>query len=109
MYICSGRTVAKPPRIPAILLSDPGGPWVSISIKHNHLAIACSFSTPPVDFVELVWLHRLTRCNLNSAEVLKIEHPVRGDDTRAWGPPFAEYSEGGKEGPGESAYYLAVS
>ncbi|PRT55068.1 Succinate--hydroxymethylglutarate CoA-transferase [Wickerhamiella sorbophila] len=32
------------------------------------------------------------------ADVLKIEHPVRGDDTRAWGPPFSN---------GESAYYLS--
>nr|KMM72848.1 formyl-coenzyme A transferase [Coccidioides posadasii RMSCC 3488] len=43
------------------------------------------------------------------AEVIKIEHPVRGDDTRAWGPPFAKYKEGTKDGPGESAYYLAVN
>ncbi|KAJ9353532.1 hypothetical protein DTO027B9_5234 [Paecilomyces variotii] len=43
------------------------------------------------------------------ADVIKIEHPVRGDDTRAWGPPYAKYKEGSKEGPGESAYYLAVN
>lgn len=42
------------------------------------------------------------------ADVIKIEHPTRGDDTRAWGPPYAKYKEGTKEGPGESAYYLAV-
>jgi hypothetical protein len=42
------------------------------------------------------------------AEIIKIEHPVRGDDTRAWGPPFAAYTDG-RTGNGESAYYLSVS
>ncbi|KAK4663500.1 hypothetical protein QC763_608940 [Podospora pseudopauciseta] len=44
------------------------------------------------------------------AEVIKIEHPVRGDDTRAWGPPYASYKSGSAlEGPGESAYFLGVN
>ncbi|KAF8865680.1 caib/baif family protein-like protein [Acephala macrosclerotiorum] len=44
------------------------------------------------------------------AEVIKVEHPTRGDDTRAWGPPYAKYlPESGKEGPGESAYFFAVN
>ncbi|KAJ9138482.1 CAIB/BAIF family enzyme [Pleurostoma richardsiae] len=44
------------------------------------------------------------------AEVIKIEHPVRGDDTRAWGPPYARYKADSKhEGPGESAYFLGVN
>jgi crotonobetainyl-CoA:carnitine CoA-transferase CaiB-like acyl-CoA transferase len=34
------------------------------------------------------------------ADVLKVEHPERGDDTRHWGPPFAR---------GESAYFLSVN
>ncbi|KAK3987593.1 CoA-transferase family III domain-containing protein [Cladorrhinum sp. PSN332] len=44
------------------------------------------------------------------AEVIKVEHPVRGDDTRAWGPPYASYKAGSsQEGPGESAYFLGVN
>ncbi|KAF2483209.1 CoA-transferase family III domain-containing protein [Neohortaea acidophila] len=44
------------------------------------------------------------------AEIIKIEHPTRGDDTRAWGPPYASYTaSSGKKGAGESAYFLAVN
>jgi crotonobetainyl-CoA:carnitine CoA-transferase CaiB-like acyl-CoA transferase len=40
------------------------------------------------------------------AEVIKVEKPGEGDDTRAWGPPFLE--DGAGE-PGESAYYLSAN
>ncbi|KAK5016571.1 hypothetical protein LTR39_002014 [Cryomyces antarcticus] len=44
------------------------------------------------------------------AEVIKIEHPVRGDDTRAWGPPYAKHIKGDHtDGPGESTYFLSVN
>ncbi|KAL8847426.1 MAG: hypothetical protein Q9221_007536 [Calogaya cf. arnoldii] len=44
------------------------------------------------------------------AEIIKIEHPTRGDDTRAWGPPFAKPIRGNNtESPGESAYFLSVN
>ena len=39
------------------------------------------------------------------AEVIKIERPGRGDDTRGWGPPFLKDGEGRETG--ESAYYLS--
>lgn len=45
---------------------------------------------------------------LNRAEIIKVEHPVRGDDTRAWGPPYAKGIDETAEGPGESAYFLSV-
>ncbi|WOK37210.1 CaiB/BaiF CoA-transferase family protein [Sphingomonas sp. C3-2] len=37
------------------------------------------------------------------AEVLKIEQPGKGDDTRHWGPPFLD------DGSGDAAYYLAIN
>src|ERR1700680_3358340 len=34
------------------------------------------------------------------ARVIKVEQPGKGDDTRAWGPPFLQ---------GESAYFLSIN
>lgn len=36
------------------------------------------------------------------AEVIKVEHPERGDDTRRWGPPYLN-------GTQEAAYYLCAN
>jgi crotonobetainyl-CoA:carnitine CoA-transferase CaiB-like acyl-CoA transferase len=41
------------------------------------------------------------------AEIIKIEKPGEGDDTRRWGPPFLK-DENGKE-TSESAYYLSCN
>lgn len=41
------------------------------------------------------------------AEVIKVERPGSGDDTRAWGPPYAR-DEQGRDTP-ESAYYLCAN
>ncbi|ORX50097.1 CoA-transferase family III [Hesseltinella vesiculosa] len=43
------------------------------------------------------------------AEVIKVEHPKGGDDTRAWGPPFAENQDHADTTAGESAYFLCVN
>ena len=40
------------------------------------------------------------------AEVIKIERPGVGDDTRAWGPPFTTRADGSK---GDAAYFLCAN
>jgi crotonobetainyl-CoA:carnitine CoA-transferase CaiB-like acyl-CoA transferase len=41
------------------------------------------------------------------ADVIKIERPGAGDDTRAWGPPYARDADGNDTT--EAAYYLAAN
>jgi crotonobetainyl-CoA:carnitine CoA-transferase CaiB-like acyl-CoA transferase len=41
------------------------------------------------------------------ADVIKVERPVRGDESRSWGPPFV--GEPTEAYPGESTYYLAAN
>ncbi|HSF64223.1 MAG TPA: CoA transferase [Paracoccaceae bacterium] len=41
------------------------------------------------------------------AEVIKIERPGKGDDTRGWGPPFVPDATGAETG--ESAYFLSAN
>jgi crotonobetainyl-CoA:carnitine CoA-transferase CaiB-like acyl-CoA transferase len=41
------------------------------------------------------------------AEVLKVEHPQGGDDTRKWGPPYLKDTSGHESR--ESAYYLSAN
>src|SRR6478752_4517018 len=41
------------------------------------------------------------------ADVIKVERPGVGDDTRAWGPPFLKDQSG--KPTGEAGYYLAVN
>ncbi len=44
------------------------------------------------------------------ADVIKVEQPGRGDDTRHWGPPFYPPEAGSPAGSdAESSYYLAIN
>ena len=40
------------------------------------------------------------------AEVIKVERPGEGDDTRGWGPPFLTNADGSR---GDAAYYLSAN
>lgn len=40
------------------------------------------------------------------ADVIKVENPASGDDTRGWGPPFVTDADGA---PGDAAYYLCAN
>ena len=64
-------------------------------------------SEPPLTGLQVVDLSRVLAgpyCTMVladlGADVIKVERPQGGDETRAWGPPFAG---------GESAYYLSVN
>ena len=64
-------------------------------------------SAPPLAGVRIVDLSRvlagpyatMTLADLG-ADVVKVEHPIGGDETRSWGPPYIG---------GESAYFLSVN
>jgi crotonobetainyl-CoA:carnitine CoA-transferase CaiB-like acyl-CoA transferase len=62
---------------------------------------------PPLDGLTVLDLTRVLSgpyCTMlladMGARVIKVEQPGKGDDTRAWGPPFLE---------GESAYFLSIN
>jgi crotonobetainyl-CoA:carnitine CoA-transferase CaiB-like acyl-CoA transferase len=64
-------------------------------------------SAPPLTGLRVLDLSRVLAgpyCTMMladlGADVIKVEQPEVGDETRGWGPPFAE---------GEAAYYLAVN
>ncbi|MCD8562646.1 MAG: CoA transferase, partial [Alphaproteobacteria bacterium] len=41
------------------------------------------------------------------ADIIKVERPGEGDDTRSWGPPFLKDETG--QDTSESAYYLSCN
>ena len=41
------------------------------------------------------------------AEIIKVEKPIQGDDTRHWGPPYIKSQQG--EAPTDSAYFLSAN
>src|SRR5262249_15916214 len=62
---------------------------------------------PPLDGITVLDLTRVLSgpyCTMlladMGARVIKVEQPGKGDDTRAWGPPFVN---------GESAYFMSIN
>ncbi|HEX5788240.1 MAG TPA: CaiB/BaiF CoA-transferase family protein [Woeseiaceae bacterium] len=43
------------------------------------------------------------------ADVVKVERPGSGDETRAWGPPWVSPDDAASSGAGESAYFLSCN
>jgi len=82
---------------------------------HNHFAaLPMKQSTSPLSHVRVLDLSRILAAPWASqmladmgAQVVKVERPGVGDDTRAWGPPFLKDDEG--QDTTEAAYYLAVN
>jgi crotonobetainyl-CoA:carnitine CoA-transferase CaiB-like acyl-CoA transferase len=76
---------------------------------------------PPLDGITVLDLTRVLSgpyCTMlladMGARVIKLEQPGKGDDTRAWGPPFLYPSApspraGDPDVKGESAYFLSIN
>ncbi|KAI5862536.1 CoA-transferase family III domain-containing protein [Durotheca rogersii] len=103
-----GRTIFRAARSTGFLRSPYG-----LSQAQRYSAVAHEAASLPLAGYRVLDMTRVLAANIGpnvSAEVIKVEHPTRGDDTRAWGPPYATYREGSDlEGPGESAYFLAIN
>uniref|UniRef100_A0A0B7KJR0 Uncharacterized protein n=1 Tax=Bionectria ochroleuca TaxID=29856 RepID=A0A0B7KJR0_BIOOC len=92
--------------VPRTMLAPPVRRFVAYAARGN-ATLASPQPKGPLAGLMVIDMSRVL-AGSGSADVIKIEHPTRGDDTRAWGPPYAPYTDG-RTGIGESAYYLSVN
>jgi crotonobetainyl-CoA:carnitine CoA-transferase CaiB-like acyl-CoA transferase len=71
-------------------LRSPGGPLAGIRVLDLSRVLAGPYAAMLLGDL--------------GAEVVKVERPGAGDDTRHWGPPFAQAADGA-----ESTYFLSVN
>ncbi|XP_068792072.1 succinate--hydroxymethylglutarate CoA-transferase isoform X2 [Struthio camelus] len=95
------------PRCPRALSAAPASPRNGGGARSGGTPPADASNVKPLDGVKILDLTRVlagpfATMNLGDlgAEVIKVERPGAGDDTRGWGPPFAGT---------ESVYFLSVN
>ncbi|KAK9695812.1 hypothetical protein K7432_012788 [Basidiobolus ranarum] len=86
---------------------------LSIGLIRRHSTSSPTENVPPLTGIKVLDLTRVLAgpyCTMLlgdlGAEIIKVERPKVGDDTRAWGPPYATNTDGTR---GESAYFLSIN
>lgn len=82
--------------------------------KADHQGCTLKMKTGPLSHIKVLDLSRILAAPWSGqiladlgADVIKVERPKMGDDTRSWGPPFLKDAQGNDTK--EAGYFLAVN